>query len=107
MAHLSPSAAAINAIAHCLANALDASTRLDTQMSEDLRAMLRIAAGEVDRVRKENRKAATAAKRASGEPEKKSRKRAPRRPKPSASPQSQKAASARPRQLIASLRRID
>ena len=76
MAHLSPSAAAINAIAHCLANALDASTGLDAQISEDLRAMLRIAAGEVDRVRKANRKAATAAKRASGEPEKKSRKRA-------------------------------
>jgi len=76
MAHLSPSAAAINAIAHCLANALDASTGLDARMSEDLRAMLRIAAGEVDRVRKANRKAATAAKRASGEPEKKSRKRA-------------------------------
>ena len=73
MAHLSPSAAAINAIAHCLANALDA---LDAQMSEDLRAMLRIAAGEVDRVRKANRKAATVAKRASSEPEKKSRKSA-------------------------------
>jgi hypothetical protein len=66
MANLSPSTAAINTIAHCLANALDASAGLDTIVSDDLRALLRIAAGEVDRVRKANRKATTAAKRANG-----------------------------------------
>jgi hypothetical protein len=64
MANLSPSTVAINTIAHCLANALDASTGLDASMSADLRALLRVAAGEVDRVRKSNRKAAVAAKRA-------------------------------------------
>jgi hypothetical protein len=66
MANLSPSTAAINTIAHCLANALDASAGLDTTVSDDLRALLRIAVGEVDRVRKANRKATTAAKRANG-----------------------------------------
>ena len=64
MANLSPSTVAINTIAHCLANALDASTGLDASMSADLRALLRVASGEVDRVRKSNRKAAAAAKRA-------------------------------------------
>jgi hypothetical protein len=66
MANLSPSTAAINTIAHSLANALDASSGLDTTVSDDLRALLRIAVGEVDRVRKANRKATTAAKRANG-----------------------------------------
>ena len=56
MANLSPSTVAINRIAHCLANALDASSGLDASMSADLRALLR--------VRKSNRKAAAAAKRA-------------------------------------------
>ena len=64
MANLSPSTVAINRIAHCLANALDASSGLDASMSADLRALLRVASGEIDRVRKSNRKAATAAKRA-------------------------------------------
>ncbi len=35
-------------------------------MSEDLRALLRITATEIDRVRKSNRKAASAAKRTNG-----------------------------------------
>jgi hypothetical protein len=64
MSNLSPSTVAINTIAHCLANALDASAGLDMTAADDLRALLRIAAGEVDRVRKANRKATTAAKRA-------------------------------------------
>jgi hypothetical protein len=64
MANLSPSTVAINTIAHCLANALDASSGLDASMSADLRALLRVASGEIDRVRKANRKAAAAAKRA-------------------------------------------
>jgi hypothetical protein len=64
MANLSPSTVAINTIAHCLANALDASSGLDASMSADLRALLRVASGEIDRVRKSNRKAAAAAKRA-------------------------------------------
>ena len=66
MANLSPSTVAINTIAHCIANAMDASAGLDVAMSEDLRALLRIAATEIDRVRKSNRKAASAAKRTSG-----------------------------------------
>jgi hypothetical protein len=66
MANLSPSTVAINTIAHCLANAMEASSGLDATMSEDLRALLRIATTEVDRVRKSNRKAASAAKRAHG-----------------------------------------
>ena len=65
MANFSPSTVAINTIAHCLANALDASSGLDVSMSADLRALLRVASGEIDRVRKSNRKAAAAAKRAS------------------------------------------
>jgi hypothetical protein len=68
MANLSPSTVAINTIAHCLANALDASSGLDASMSADLRALLRVASGEVDRVRKSNRKAAAAAKRAPAAP---------------------------------------
>jgi hypothetical protein len=64
MANPSPSTAAINTIAHCLANALDASAGLDTTVSDDLRALLRIAVGEIDRVRKANRKATRAARRA-------------------------------------------
>ncbi len=64
MANLSPSTVAINTIAHCLANAMDASAGLDAVLSEDLRALLRVTAGELDRVRKANRKAAAAAKRA-------------------------------------------
>ena len=63
MAHLSPSTVAINTIAHCLANAIDAAAGLDASVSEDLRALLRIAASEAGRVRKANRKAAAAAKR--------------------------------------------
>ena len=71
MANLSPTTVAINTIAHNLANAMDASAGLDAALSENLRALLRIAAGEIDRVRKANRKAAAAAKRASGQSEKK------------------------------------
>ena len=70
MANLSPSTVAINTIAHCLANALDVSAELDASLAGDLRALLHIASGEVDRVRKANRKASTAAKRASVSPAK-------------------------------------
>ena len=78
MAHLSPSTVAINTVAHCLANALDASTGLDSAISQDIRGLLRIASGEIDRVRKANRKAQTAARRAAQQFEKKSKsKRAP------------------------------
>ena len=66
MGNHSPSTVAINTIAHCLANALDASVGLDTTGADDLRALLRVAVGEVDRVRKANRKATTAAKRTNG-----------------------------------------
>ena len=72
MAHLSPTVVAINTIAHCLANALDASAGLDAAMSDDLRALLRVATGELERVRKANRKASSAAKRAPVNAEKKS-----------------------------------
>ena len=75
MAQLSPPNISINTIAHNLANALDASAELDPAMTEDLRALLRLAASEVDRVRTANRKAAAAAKRASGQDEKKPRTR--------------------------------
>ncbi len=71
MANLSPSTVAINTIAHNLANAMDACAGLDASMSEDLRALLRMASTEIDRVRKANRKAATAAKRAGGQSGKK------------------------------------
>jgi len=73
MSNLSPSTVAINTIAHCLANALDVSAGLDTTVAEDLRALLRVAAGEVDRVRKANRKATTAAKRVNGSTGKKTK----------------------------------
>ncbi len=71
MANLSPTTVAINTIAHNVANALDACIGLDASMSEDLRALLRIATTEIDRVRKANRKAAAAAKRTSGQSGKK------------------------------------
>jgi len=78
MANLSPSTVAINTVAHCIANALDASAGLDAVISEDLRALLRIAATEVDRVRKTNRKASLATKRSADQSGKKSKtKRAP------------------------------
>jgi hypothetical protein len=73
MSNLSPSTVAINTIAHCLANALDVSAGLDTTVADDLRALLRIAVGEVDRVRKANRKATTAAKRVNGSSGKKTK----------------------------------
>lgn len=76
MSTLSPTTVAINTIAHCLANAMNAASGLDAAMSEDLRVLLRIAAGEVDRVRKANRKAASVAKRAAGKSERKSEKKA-------------------------------
>ena len=76
MANLSPSTVAINTIAHCLANAMDASAGLDSALSADLRALLRIATGEIDRVRKANRKAASAAKRAAQSVKKSGSKRA-------------------------------
>ena len=69
MSNLSPSTVAINTIAHCLANALDVSAGLDTAAADDLRVLLRIAVGEVDRVRK----ATTAAKRANGSSGKKAK----------------------------------
>lgn len=75
MVQLSPASVSINSIAHCLANALDASAGLDAAMTEDLRALLRLATAEVDRVRNANRKAIAAAKRASGQPAKKTRTR--------------------------------
>ena len=71
MAQLSPTNISINTIAHNLANALDASAGLDPAMTEDLRVLLRLTAGEVDRIRKANRKAAAEAKRASGQAAKK------------------------------------
>ncbi len=64
MSKLSPSTVAINTIAHCLANASNAVSELDASLSQDLRSLLHLAACEVDRVRKANRKAASAAKRA-------------------------------------------
>ena len=64
MANLSPTTVAINTIAHHLASAMDATVGLDAALSGDLRALLRIAVDEADRVRKANRKAASAAKRA-------------------------------------------
>ncbi len=64
MSNLSPSTVAINTIAHCLANAMDASAGLDPALSADLRALLHISSGEIDRVRKANRKAVAAVKRA-------------------------------------------
>ena len=63
MANLSPSTVAIDTIAHCLANAIDAAAGLDASVSEDLRALLRIAASEARRVRNADRKAAAVAKR--------------------------------------------
>lgn len=65
MPNLSPSTIAINTIAHNLANAANAARDLDTAISQDLRALLHLAASEVDRVRKASRKAAAAAKRSS------------------------------------------
>lgn len=76
MSTLSPTTVAINTIAHCLANAMNASAGLDAAISEDLRALLRLAAGEADRVRKASRKAASAAKRATNKSESKSVKKA-------------------------------
>ncbi len=77
MSTLSPSTVAINTIAHSLANALNAAAGLDATQSEDLCALLRIAAGEVDRVRKANRKAASAVKRAAKKSETKAEKKSP------------------------------
>jgi hypothetical protein len=70
MANLSPTTVAINTIAHNLANAAEAMKGLDPAMSQDLRALLNIAAGEIARVRKAARKAAAAAKRSEGEAKK-------------------------------------
>ncbi|MBT3071925.1 hypothetical protein KKP04_13745 [Rhodomicrobium sp. Az07] len=64
MASLSPNTIAINTIAHNLANAADAVAALDAAISEELRALIRLANAEVVRVRKAARKAAAAAKRA-------------------------------------------
>lgn len=74
MANLSPTTVAINTIAHNLANAAEAVKGLDTALSEDLRALLNIAAGEIARVRKEARKAAAAAKRSEGSAKKSGKK---------------------------------
>ncbi len=75
MANLSPTTVAINTIAHNLANATEAVNGLDPALSEDLRALLNIAAGEIARVRKAARKAAAAMKR-SGSDAVKSKKKA-------------------------------
>jgi len=64
MASLSPNTIAINTIAHNLANAADAIVALDATISEELRALIRLANAELGRVRKASRKAASAAKRA-------------------------------------------
>ncbi|WP_127075303.1 hypothetical protein [Rhodomicrobium lacus] len=64
MASLSPNTIAINTIAHNLANAADAVAALDVAISEELRALIRLANAEVARVRKAARKAAATAKRA-------------------------------------------
>ena len=79
MSTLSPSTVAINTIAHSLANALNAASGLDATVSDDLCALLRLAAGEVDRVRKASRKAASAAKRAAKKSENKAEKKSPKR----------------------------
>ena len=93
MANLSPSTVAINTIAHCLANALDASAGLDLVISEDLRALLRLTATEIDRVRKTNRKAAAAAKRAAGQCGKKTKSKRARVEVPEAQPKAAKSKS--------------
>ncbi len=67
MANLSPTTVAINTIAHNLANAAEALKGLDPALSEDLRALLNVAAGEIARVRKAARKAAAATKRSGGD----------------------------------------
>ncbi|KAI93343.1 hypothetical protein T281_17290 [Rhodomicrobium udaipurense JA643] len=63
MASLSPNTVAINTIAHNLANAADAVAALDAAISEELRALIRLANAEIVRVRKAARKAAATAKR--------------------------------------------
>ena len=70
MPKLSPATIAINTIAHSLANAVSAASEIDAAISQDLRSLLHLAASEVDRVRKSNRKAAAASKRAGGKPQK-------------------------------------
>jgi hypothetical protein len=79
MSNLSPSTVAINTIAHCLANAANAVSELDASLSQDLRSLLHLAVCEVDRVRKANRKASAAVKRASGKPVKSEKKPAAKR----------------------------
>jgi hypothetical protein len=74
MSNLSPATIAINTIAHSLANAVSAASELEAVLSQDLRSLLHLASCEVDRVRKANRKAASAAKRAGGKPEKSEKK---------------------------------
>jgi hypothetical protein len=86
MSKLSPSTVAINTIAHNLANALNAVSELDRTISEDLRSLLHLASCEVDRVRKANRKAAAAAKRASGKPVKSEKKTSAKRAKKDETP---------------------
>ncbi len=60
MANLSPSP--IDSIAQCLAKAAEAAQGLDSPASEDLRALLRIAACEAGRLGKAKRKPAADAK---------------------------------------------
>jgi hypothetical protein len=79
MPNLSPATIAINTIAHSLANAVSAASEFDAAVSQDLRSLLHLAACEVDRVRKANRKAASAAKRAGGKSQKSEKKATPKR----------------------------
>ena len=60
MANVSPSP--IDSITQCLAKAAEAAHGLDAAASEDLRALLRIAACEAGRLRKTKAKPAAAAK---------------------------------------------
>jgi hypothetical protein len=75
MGKLSPSTIAINTIAQSLANSASAARDLDAGISEDLRSLLHLAVCEIDRVRKAQRKAASAAKRAADKPGNKSEKK--------------------------------
>jgi hypothetical protein len=86
MSNLSPSTVAINTIAHCLANAAAAACELDAALAQDLRSLLHLASCEVDRVRKANRKAAAAAKRAGGKPDKSEKKATAKRARATETP---------------------
>jgi hypothetical protein len=73
MANQSPSTAAINSIAQCVANAAEAARSLDAAVSQDIRSLLHLAACEAERVRKMSRKTAAAPKLAPKQAEKKAK----------------------------------